>query len=80
MTPNTAPPSPASNTAAPPSPATHAADLSLQEKIVLLERKVDAITELVRCRMTGEELPSATEAPPDVTLEVPEASTLETLA
>ena len=47
MTPNTAPPSPASNTTAPTSPATPAADLSLHDKRVLLERKVDALVELI---------------------------------
>ncbi len=47
MTPNIAPPSPASNTAAPTYPATPSADLSLHDKMVLLERKVDALVELI---------------------------------
>ena len=48
MTPNTAPPSPASNTAVPPSPATHAAILSLHDKMVPLERTVDALVVLIQ--------------------------------
>ena len=41
---------------------------------------MDALTELVRCLMTGEEPPSATDVAPDVTPEAPEASALETLS
>ncbi len=49
MTPNTTPSSsPASNTTAPPSPVTSAADLSLHDKMVFLERKVDALVELIQ--------------------------------
>ena len=65
--------------AAPPSPVTPGADPSLLRKLDRLERKVDALTELVRCLMTGEEPPSATEATPAVTPAVPEPSALETL-
>ncbi len=79
-TPGAGPSSPVPPTAPPPSPAPSGADPSLLRKLDRLERKVDALTELVRCLMTGEEPPSATEAPPDVTPEVPEASTLVTLA
>ena len=80
MTPNTAPPSPASNTAAPPSPATHAADLSLHDKMVLLERKVDALVELIQ-GLVAKEDPSATpEVPHSVPPEVPEPCALSTLA
>jgi hypothetical protein len=57
-----------------------AADPSLHRKLDRLERKVDALTELVRCLMTGEEPPSATESTPDVTREAPEPSALATLA
>ncbi len=80
MTPNTAPPSPASDTAAPPSSATLAADLSPHDQILLFERKVDALVELIQGLMAKEE-PSATpEVPHNVPLEVPEPSTLSTLA
>ncbi len=80
MTPKTAPPSPASNTAAPPSPATHAADLSLHDKMVLLERKVDALVELTQ-GLVAKEDPSATpEVPHNVPPEVPEPCALSTLA
>ncbi len=80
MTLNTAPPSPASNTAAPPSPATYAADLSLHDKMVLLERKVDALVELIQ-GLEAKEDPSAT---PEVAHNVPpgisEPCALSTLA
>ncbi len=67
--------------AAPPSPAPSMADPSLLRELDRLKRKVDALTELVRCLMTGKAPPSATEAPPVVTPEAPaEASALATLA
>ena len=80
MTPNTAPPSPISSTTAPPSPATSAADLSLHDKMVLLERKVDAVVELIQ-GLVAKEDPSATqEVPHNVPPEVPEPCDLSTLA
>ncbi len=75
--PGASPSSPVPPTTPPPSPAPSGADSSLLHKLDHLERKVDAMTELV---LTGEEPPSATVVTPDVTPEVPEASTLATLA
>ena len=74
------PSSPVPCTSPHPSPAPPGADPSLLRKLDRLERKVDALTELVRCLMTGEEPPSATDVTPDGTPEVPEASTIATLA
>jgi hypothetical protein len=71
---------PATPGAAPPSLEPSRADPSLLRKLDRLERKLDALTELVRCLMTGEEPPSATDVTPDGTPGVPEASTLATLA
>ena len=79
-TPGAGPSSPVSPTAPPSSPASSEADPSLLRKLDRLERKVDALTELVRRLMTGEEPPSATDVAPDVTPEAPEASALETLS
>ena len=83
-TPGAGPSSPVPPTAPLSPPAPSKADPSLLRKLDRLERKVDALTELVRCLMTGEEPPSATESPsvsevPSAT-EVPEASALATLA
>ena len=72
------PPEP--STAAPPSPAPSGADPSLLRKLNRLERKLDALTVLARCLVTGEEPPSATDVNPGDTREVPEASTIATLA
>ena len=80
MTPNTAPPSPASNTSAPPSPATSAADLSLHDKMVLLERKVDALVELIQGLVAKEDPSTTPEVPHSVPPEVPEPCALSTLA
>ncbi len=80
VTPNTAPPSPASNTAAPPSLATSAADLSLHAKMVLLERKVDALVELIEGLMAKEDPFATPDVPRNVPPEVPEPSALSTLA
>ncbi len=80
VTPNTAPPTPASNTTAPPSPATHVADLSLHDKMVLFERKVDALVELIKGLMAKED-PSATpKVPHNVPPHLPEPHALSTLA
>ena len=79
-TPGAGPSSLVPPTVPPPSPAPPGADPSLLRKLDRLERKVDALAELVRCFMKGEEPPSATDVTPDGTLEVPEASTLATLA
>jgi hypothetical protein len=79
-TPGAGPSSPVPPTTPPPSPTPPGADPRLLRKLDRLERKVEALTELVRCLTTGEEPPSATDVTPDVTPEVPEASTLATLA
>ena len=75
---------PATPGVAPPSPAPPGAEPSLLRKLDRLERKVDALTELVRCLMTWEEPPSAAEPPsamepPPSTSETP-PSTSETPA
>ena len=80
VTPNTAPLSPASNTAAPPSPSTHAADLSLHDKMYLLERKVDDLFELIKGLMAKWDLSATPEVPLNLPPEVPEPSALSTLA
>ena len=83
-TPGAGPSSRVPSTTAPSSSAPSGADPSLLNKLDRLERKMDILTELVRCLTTGEEPPSATDVTPDVTRnvtpEVPEASTLATLA
>ena len=79
-TPGAGPSSPEPLTTIPPSPTPSGADPSFLCKLERLERKVDALTALVRCLMTGEEPPSATDVTLDVIPEVPEASNLETLA
>ena len=63
--------SPLPPTAAPLSPSPSGADPSLLRKLDRLERKVGALTALVRCLTTGEEPPSATDVTPDVTPKVP---------
>ncbi len=77
-TPGAGPSSPVLPTTAPPSPAPSGADPSLLRELDRLERKMDVLTELIRCLMTGEEPPFATEVTPDVNSEVPEASALAT--
>ncbi len=54
--------------------------MSLLRKLDRLERKMDSLTELIRCLMTGGEPPSTADVTPDVTHKVPEASTLAILA
>jgi len=79
-TPGAAPSSPfppAIPGATPPSPTPPGADEAIR-KFDRLERKADALTELVRCLMTREEPPSATEVHPEVPPEVFEASVLAT--
>ena len=63
---------PAALGAVPLSPPPSGADLSLRRKLDLLERMVDALTELVWCLTTRYEPPSETYVIPDVTPEVPE--------
>ena len=79
-TPRAGPSSPAPLAAAPPSLSPSGADPALHRKLDRLERKMDALTELVRRLVTGEGPPSATDVPPDGTPDVLEASVLATLA
>jgi hypothetical protein len=50
--PGAGPSSPVPPAVAPPSPATHGADMSLHRKLDRLERKIDAMAELIRRLMT----------------------------
>ncbi len=79
VTPNTAPLSLASNTTSPPSPATLAVDLSLHDKMVILERRVDALVELIQGLMAKEDHSATTEVPHNVPPEVPEPSVVSTM-
>jgi hypothetical protein len=62
--------------AASPSLAPPGADPRIHRKLDRLERKVDGLTEIIRCLMAGEEAPFPTEVNPGVS----EPSALATLA